>query len=84
MENLNEQLLDLKMGDAISKQNMMVDPGMDGDGGPNAPSPSEPSAATSTAKRGLRSRLKAEKHQVKGNYACVYLFPRHRYHDISN
>lgn len=64
MENFNEQLLDLKMGDAIPKQTMMVDPGMDGEGGPNAPSPSETSPATSTAKRGLRSRLKAEKHQV--------------------
>lgn len=71
MHALSDQLIDLKMDDAVPMENLIVEEG-DGDGGPNAPSPSESdataaaaaAAAASSKSGGSRSQLKAQKHQV--------------------
>lgn len=64
MHALSDQLIDLKMDDAVPMENLVVEEG-DGDG-PNAPSPSESDAAAAAAPKsgGSRSQLKAQKHQV--------------------
>ena len=71
MHALSDQLIDLKMDDAVPMENLIVEEG-DGDG-PNAPSPSESdavavaaAAAAAVARKsgGSRSQLKAQKHQV--------------------
>lgn len=69
MHALSDQLIDLKMDDAVPMENLLVEEG-DGDG-PNAPSPSESDAVAAAAAAasvpksgGSRSQLKAQKHQV--------------------
>lgn len=67
MHALSDQLIDLKMDDAVPMANLIVEEG-EGDG-PNAPSPSESDAVTAAAAAasksgGSRSQLKAQKHQV--------------------
>eukprot|EP00752_Nemacystus_decipiens_P007705 g6888.t1 len=72
MHALSDQLIDLKMDDAVPMENLMVEEG-DGDG-PNAPSPSESDAVAAAAAAaaaaapksgGSRSQLKAQKHQLE-------------------
>ncbi|CAN0075708.1 unnamed protein product, partial [Ectocarpus fasciculatus] len=70
MHALSDQLIDLKMDDAVPMANLIVEEG-EGDG-PNAPSPSESdavaaaAAAAAAAKSGgSRSQLKAQKHQLE-------------------
>lgn len=71
MHALSDQLIDLKMDDAVPMENLIVEES-DGDRGPNAPSPSESdataaaaaAAAASSKSGGSRSQLKAQKHQV--------------------
>lgn len=71
MHALSDQLIDLKMDDAVPMENLIVEEGA-GDG-PNAPSPSESNAIAAAAAAaaaaapkpgGSRSQLKAQKHQV--------------------
>lgn len=70
MHALSDQLIDLKMDDAVPMENLIVEEG-EGDG-PNAPSPSESDAVAAAAAAaaaapksgGSRSMLKAQKHQV--------------------
>lgn len=71
MNALSDQLIDLKMDDAVPMEHLIVEEG-EGDG-PNAPSPSESdaikaataaAAAAASKSGGSRSVLKAQKHQV--------------------
>lgn len=72
MSNLSDQLIDLRMDDAVPTENLVVEEGdEDGDNGPNAPSPSESDAA-SKERRGSRSELKLQKHQVC-DCTCVHV-----------
>ncbi|CAM9538449.1 unnamed protein product [Scytosiphon promiscuus] len=72
MHALSDQLIDLKMDDAVPMENLIVEEG-NGDEGPNAPSPSESdataaaaaAAAASSKSGGSRSQLKAQKHQLE-------------------
>ncbi|CAM9770841.1 unnamed protein product, partial [Ectocarpus sp. 6 AP-2014] len=68
MHALSDQLIDLKMDDAVPMANLIVEEG-EGDG-PNAPSPSESDAVAAAAavaakSGGSRSQLKAQKHQLE-------------------
>ena len=76
MDNLSDQLLDLRMADAVPEKNLMVDTRLNDEDGPNAPSPSESEAAAATTasastRSGPRFQLKVQKHQVKGSSFCV-------------
>ncbi len=68
MHALSDQLIDLKMDDAVPMENLIIEEG-DGDEAMNAPSPSESAAeaaAAAAAKSGgSRSQLRAQKHQVQ-------------------
>lgn len=68
MHALSDQLIDLKMDDAVPMENLIVEEG-DGDEDMNAPSPSESpaeaAAAAASKSGGSRSQLRAQKHQVR-------------------
>lgn len=85
MHAMSDQLIDLKMDDAVPMENLIVEEG--GGDGPNAPSPSESdavaaaaaaTAAAASKSGGSRSQLKAQKHQVgdmrKGRIAIFRSF----------